>query len=353
MPTRMLREGILRSERVDVLSCEAELFFRRLMSVVDDYGRYYATPRMLCSDCYPLKPHKNSLDVESWLEECHSSGLILVYEVGGKRYLEIQNFGQRLRSASRFPAPPVGPGDPPSSRKPLPADTAMQPSGDMALTYDRKPLTSVSEAQPNDGVMRTYVSTAPTSVGDSPPYVRAGANVVVAVVVGEGGGGRAREEPPPLSDVDLQQIAEVLHLHTPAEPLPPDADGTIMRDVLSAIGHATAAEVTDAVFRVARRRTKPPRSYAFWKTVLADELSAPRLVKLRAAATSRASPAKPPACESCRGCGIVGGGADGSLGGARAAVAAGGACCPCDLGETWRLILAGERDEPAWAGAVA
>ena len=44
MPNRILRDGILMSPRVNVLSSEAELFYRRLMSVVDDYGRFSAHP---------------------------------------------------------------------------------------------------------------------------------------------------------------------------------------------------------------------------------------------------------------------------------------------------------------------
>ncbi len=47
MPNRILREGILTSERVNLLSWEAEVFYRRLMSVVDDYGRFHAHPALL------------------------------------------------------------------------------------------------------------------------------------------------------------------------------------------------------------------------------------------------------------------------------------------------------------------
>ncbi len=50
MPNRIIREGILTSEAVNSLSWEAEVFFRRLLSVVDDFGRltpvrlFYALP---------------------------------------------------------------------------------------------------------------------------------------------------------------------------------------------------------------------------------------------------------------------------------------------------------------------
>ena len=47
MPNRILREGILTSERIERLDWAEEVFYRRVMSVVDDYGRYYARPALL------------------------------------------------------------------------------------------------------------------------------------------------------------------------------------------------------------------------------------------------------------------------------------------------------------------
>lgn len=106
MPTRMLREGILTSERVNSLSDRAELFYRRLMSVVDDYGRYTANPTLLRAACYPLKLDAVKEDsIKKHLAEAAGAGLIVLYTVGGKEYLEIQDFGQRIQSKSKFPAP--------------------------------------------------------------------------------------------------------------------------------------------------------------------------------------------------------------------------------------------------------
>ena len=103
MPTRIVREGILTSEKVNSLSDKAELFYRRLMSVADDYGRYFSHPTLLRSGCYPLKidEHPES-DVKQMLSECVKAGLIRLYS--GK-YLEITNFGQQQRSKSKFPEP--------------------------------------------------------------------------------------------------------------------------------------------------------------------------------------------------------------------------------------------------------
>ena len=92
MPNRILRDGILTSERVDMLSSEAEVFYRRLMSVVDDYGRYYANPSILIAHCYPLKIGQITIEqIENMLTAIESFGLIQRYQVDGKDYLIMLN----------------------------------------------------------------------------------------------------------------------------------------------------------------------------------------------------------------------------------------------------------------------
>lgn len=106
MPSRVLREGILTSERVNRLSPLAELFYRRLFSVADDHGRYYAHPGILRSTCYPLQVDKIKENaVLGWLRECESVGLLLVFLVGSTKYLQILEFRQQWRSKSKFPEP--------------------------------------------------------------------------------------------------------------------------------------------------------------------------------------------------------------------------------------------------------
>lgn len=106
MPSRILREGILTSEIVDSLSESAEILYRRLISVVDDYGRYFGHPGLIRAACYPLKldkvPEKR---VQTLLEELGKTTLIITYEVSGKKYIQINNFKQRQRTDSKFPAP--------------------------------------------------------------------------------------------------------------------------------------------------------------------------------------------------------------------------------------------------------
>jgi len=103
MPTRILREGIISSERVNSLSERAELFYRKLMSVVDDYGRFYSNPISILGACYPMRPNVCEADVKQMLSECISAGLIVVY--GGGKYIVMLDFRQQTRSKSKFPEP--------------------------------------------------------------------------------------------------------------------------------------------------------------------------------------------------------------------------------------------------------
>lgn len=109
MPNRILREGILTSPRIARLSGWAEeVFYRRLMSVVDDFGRYYADHGMLRAACYPRQLNKVSdSDVGKWLTACVTAALVRVYPAqDGERYLQLLDFRQQARAkTSKFPAP--------------------------------------------------------------------------------------------------------------------------------------------------------------------------------------------------------------------------------------------------------
>lgn len=108
MPNRILREGIVTSPRLVLLSWPAEVFYRRLMSVVDDFGRYHAHLMLLRAACYPMQLDKVSdSDVGKWLGETRKAALVRVYEIAGAAYLELLDFRQQVRAKkSKFPDPP-------------------------------------------------------------------------------------------------------------------------------------------------------------------------------------------------------------------------------------------------------
>ena len=126
MPSRILRDGILTSVPVNSLSPGAELFYRRLMSVVDDYGRYYSNPAILRPALYPLRLKLVSEDdIVGWLLECTKQvhkdtrePLVLAYQADGKDCLQITKFKQQAKAKAKFPPPPQPLTEPYTSRAP-------------------------------------------------------------------------------------------------------------------------------------------------------------------------------------------------------------------------------------------
>ncbi len=107
MPNRTLREGILSSDKVCALTWVEEVFYRRLFSIVDDYGRCEANLLILRAKLYPLQVDKVSTeDVGQWMLAAVEAGLCRLYCVNNKSYLQIENFGQKTRSKSKYPEPP-------------------------------------------------------------------------------------------------------------------------------------------------------------------------------------------------------------------------------------------------------
>lgn len=106
MPTRLLRDGILHSERVDQLTHQAEVFYRRLMSAVDDHGLFDARLSRLRATLYPLRIDRTrEADISRWLAECQKARLIVLYESEGKPYLKMLDTNWTVRSQPKFPAP--------------------------------------------------------------------------------------------------------------------------------------------------------------------------------------------------------------------------------------------------------
>lgn len=314
MPNRVLRDGILRSERVDRLSPGAEIFYRRLMSVVDDYGRYYASPKLLNADCYPLK--EESVPVEEYLTECSAGDqpLVIVYTVAGKRYLEIQEFQQRQRSDSKFPAP---------TRTAI----ATPPPVSAPPSRDSHSPSSASALPPHDGNARPLRAGAVGGEGE-------------AVFVVEGGDAHPRTQPPPplpteRSASELAEIGKLLQMAMrPGTPAP---DGHLVSQVVAVLQGATLPELAAAILQ-RRSRTRPPESYGFWPIYLQDALAPNRRGDLGAIPVATKPEPQPaePSCSDCGGTGVVGATVGVSCPkSVRLAIAGGAKLCTCDHGGFW------------------
>jgi hypothetical protein len=105
MPDRIVRSNILTSEPINSLSFAAEVFYRRLLSVVDDFGRYDGRVAIIRCALYPLQLEKVSDgDVSAWLAECVTAGVIVRYVVDGKPYMQLAKLQWQARAhASKYP----------------------------------------------------------------------------------------------------------------------------------------------------------------------------------------------------------------------------------------------------------
>lgn len=104
MPQRFLRPGITTSERWNALDWFSQSFYIRLITLVDDYGRYEANYMLLKSHAFPITQNISLQTIVSSCEKMHSVGLVVFYtHPVGKNYLQITNWGEKPRSEPKYP----------------------------------------------------------------------------------------------------------------------------------------------------------------------------------------------------------------------------------------------------------
>ena len=116
MPSRVIRGEIITSKSLSRVSELAELVFYKLLSTVDDYGRYDGDAEILAAHLYPRRRAVTTEMMESRLQELVSAdgpgqGPIRFYWSRGKRYLHLPRWEKhrgksRRGSQSRWPEPP-------------------------------------------------------------------------------------------------------------------------------------------------------------------------------------------------------------------------------------------------------
>lgn len=108
MPNRVLRDWTA-SESIDLLTPGAEVFFTRLIMKADDYGNHTANKKLVKAALFPLKDY-SLIEIGAWINECEAAGIVRKYEVDGKEYIHIVDFGQRLRTmVGKCPQPADNP----------------------------------------------------------------------------------------------------------------------------------------------------------------------------------------------------------------------------------------------------
>lgn len=107
-----MREDLLTSDRVKLLTGDEERLYTRLLLVVDDFGLCDGRPEVIRAKAFAL--HKNVTDemIPLWVDAIVGAQLAERYAVAGKQYLHIFNTRQRRRANTpKFPLPPALVGD--------------------------------------------------------------------------------------------------------------------------------------------------------------------------------------------------------------------------------------------------
>lgn len=106
MPSRYVREGINSSRKVAGLAGDGERFYRRMLNVVDDFGRFELDAKLIRSAAFPVHDSIREADILQWLAACQKLELILVYKSGEKSYLVTPKVEKARAIFSKYPNPP-------------------------------------------------------------------------------------------------------------------------------------------------------------------------------------------------------------------------------------------------------
>ena len=107
MPNRTLRDTIKKSHKLNAVSDAAQALWFRLLTCVDDYGRFDADPVLVASACYPMRLHANVSKISAQVKELSDIELIVLYTVKADKYLYFTNWdaGNIRAKKSKFPEP--------------------------------------------------------------------------------------------------------------------------------------------------------------------------------------------------------------------------------------------------------
>ena len=111
MPQRLLRPQIRQSERWNRLSFFEQSLYIRLLTLVDDFGRYEAHPILLAHEAFPfgqpdgkpVPPEMISSALQTFENKCCQ--MLSRYQSDGKDFLQLTRWKERPRSDSKFPQP--------------------------------------------------------------------------------------------------------------------------------------------------------------------------------------------------------------------------------------------------------
>jgi hypothetical protein len=107
MPSRVIRDGLLDSERYWSVTIEAQRLFLHLLLLADDFGLVSLALAFIRRRCFDDAPTPAKID--KLIDMLADADLIRIYEARGGRYAYVPRFRQRLRQMrAKNPPPPRG-----------------------------------------------------------------------------------------------------------------------------------------------------------------------------------------------------------------------------------------------------
>lgn len=136
---RSVHPDICVSETIEALGDpDLEVTFVRLWTHCDDHGRCPDNLLLIKAAIYPLKERVNARVLDGWLDQLAVAGLIVRYEVDGKKYLAVSSWDEfqhpNRPKDSKCPAPPLHVPTPPDGSRSDPSRNGHGPSSDESVT---------------------------------------------------------------------------------------------------------------------------------------------------------------------------------------------------------------------------
>lgn len=119
---RRLYAGFIKGQRINKLSLQAEAWFWRVLTTVDDFGNAEADPELCRAATTGRRTSVTKAQIAKWLDEMAAVNLISFYSVKGEKYLNVLKFeswqpaGKNGRRIKRFPGPEEASGNPGESK---------------------------------------------------------------------------------------------------------------------------------------------------------------------------------------------------------------------------------------------
>ena len=219
---RSLKPGFFRNADLVELPMEARLLFAGLWILADREGRLEDRPKQIKMDIFPA----DSLDCDVLIGMLAATNMVIRYQAGGKRYLQVTNFAKhqnphRDEKPSNIPAPVLNEAE----SKPTPmqhsANTVLAQCKDDAdtvaigLTPDSLNLTPDSRLPEPDSLTNTHSSSL-AHEAELPPTSATVAGAVCVVLKSHGVGNVNPSHPDLLAMIaagaDFGQFSEAAKL---------------------------------------------------------------------------------------------------------------------------------------------